>query len=107
MTFRTIGIDLAIRGDHLAQIYDDGRPNGRAIRFRHDQPSLAAFVQTAVMGLRADDHIQAIMEPTGMSWFPVAHHPSCRCWRHRGSRQGKTGQSSTPLPFRTRQNGYG
>lgn len=24
MTFRTIGIDLAIRGDHLAQIYDDG-----------------------------------------------------------------------------------
>lgn len=44
MTFRTIGIDLAIRGDHLAQIYDDGRPNGRAIRFRHDQPSLAAFV---------------------------------------------------------------
>ncbi|ARW49452.1 hypothetical protein [Acetobacter pasteurianus] len=36
MTFRTIGIDLAIRGDHLAQIYDDGRPNGRAIRFRHD-----------------------------------------------------------------------
>ncbi|MCH4023390.1 MAG: IS110 family transposase [Acetobacter sp.] len=74
MTFRTIGIDLAIRGDHLAQIYDDGRPNGRAIRFRHDQPSLAAFVQAAVMGLRADDHIQAIMEPTGMSWFPVAHH---------------------------------
>ncbi|WP_418609537.1 IS110 family transposase [Gluconobacter cerinus] len=62
MTFRTIGIDLAIRGDHLAQIYDDGRPNGRAIRFRHDQPSLTAFVQTA------------IMEPTGMSWFPVAHH---------------------------------
>ncbi|MBS0987611.1 transposase [Acetobacter okinawensis] len=74
MTFRTIGIDLAIRGDHFAQIYDDGRPNGRAIRFRHDQPSLAAFVQTAVMGLRAEDHIQAIMEPTGMCWFPVAHH---------------------------------
>ncbi|GCD64457.1 hypothetical protein NBRC3280_3426 [Acetobacter pasteurianus NBRC 3280] len=40
MTFRTIGIDLAIRGDHLAQIYDDGRPNGRAIRFRHDSPHL-------------------------------------------------------------------
>jgi len=38
MTFRTIGIDLAIRGDHLAQIYDDGRPNGRVIRFRHDRP---------------------------------------------------------------------
>ena len=29
MTTRTIGIDLAIRGDHVAQIYDDGRPVGR------------------------------------------------------------------------------
>ena len=28
MTHRTIGIDLAIRGDHVAQIFDDGRPAG-------------------------------------------------------------------------------
>ena len=27
MTRRTIGIDLAIRGDHVAQIFDDGRPS--------------------------------------------------------------------------------
>ncbi|MCG4274921.1 IS110 family transposase, partial [Acetobacter senegalensis] len=74
MTFRTIGIDLAIRGDHVAQIYDDGRPTGRAIRFRHDAPSLSAFVQSARAGMGPDDRIQAVMEPTGMSWFPVAHH---------------------------------
>ncbi|GBD57553.1 IS110 family transposase [Gluconobacter wancherniae] len=39
-----------------------------------DRPSLTAFVQTAVMGLMTDDHVQVIMEPTGMSWFPVTHH---------------------------------
>jgi transposase len=74
MTLRTIGIDLAIRGDHVAQIYDDGCLAGRAIRFRHDAPSLIAFVQNAREGLGPDDRIQAVMEPTGMSWFPVAHH---------------------------------
>jgi len=74
MTSRTIGIDLAIRGDHVAQIYDDGRLVGRPIRFRHDAPSLTAFVQSARAGTSADDRILAVMEPTGMSWFPVAHH---------------------------------
>ncbi len=74
MTIRTIGIDLAIRGDHVAQIHDDGRLIGRAIRFRHDAPSLTAFVQSARAGMGPDDRIQAVMEPTGMSWFPVAHH---------------------------------
>ena len=28
---RTVGIDLAIRGDHVARILDDGRPQGRPI----------------------------------------------------------------------------
>lgn len=73
MTKRTIGIDLAIRGDHVAQIYDDGRPFGRPIRFRHDPGSLDAFVARATRDLGPDDSILAMMEPTGMSWFPVAH----------------------------------
>ena len=73
MTKRTIGIDLAIRGDHVAQIYDDGRPFGRPIRFRHDPGSLDAFVARATGDLGPGDSILAMMEPTGMSWFPVAH----------------------------------
>lgn len=73
MTNRTIGIDLAIRGDHVAQIYDDGQPVGRPIRFRHVPGSLDHFVAQAVANLSPGDNIQAIMEPTGMSWFPVAH----------------------------------
>lgn len=73
MINRTIGIDLAIRGDHVAQIYDNGQPVGRPIRFRHNPCSLDAFVARAISDIGPDDCVQAIMEPTGMSWFPVAH----------------------------------
>jgi hypothetical protein len=73
MTQRTIGVDLAIRGDHVAQILDDGRPLGPPLRFRHDPVSLDAFVARATAGLGDADSVQAVMEPTGMSWFPVAH----------------------------------
>lgn len=76
MTQRTIGIDLAIRGDHVAQIYDDGQPVGRALRFRHDPDSLDAFLARVLEGRPDGSSIQAVMEPTGMSWFPVAHRLS-------------------------------
>lgn len=73
MRHRTIGIDLAIRGDHVAQIFDDGRPAGRPIRFRHNAASLDSLVARLRDGLVEGDRMQAVMEPTGMSWFPVAH----------------------------------
>jgi transposase len=73
MINRTIGIDLAIRGDHVAQIYDDGRPVGRPMRFRHEAGSLDAFMAQAIKGMAPGGTILAVMEPTGMSWFPVAH----------------------------------
>ena len=73
MTRRTIGIDLAIRGDQVAQIFDDGRPVSKPVRFRLDPASLDAFVAQATDGLPAGATVQALMEPTGMSWFPVAH----------------------------------
>jgi len=47
MTRRTIGIDLAIRGDQVAQIFEDGHPVGKPIRFRLDPASLDAFVAKA------------------------------------------------------------
>lgn len=73
MINRSIGIDLAIRGDHVAQIYDDGRPVGRPIHFRHEAGSLDAFLAKATSGIGPGDTLLAVMEPTGMSWFPVAH----------------------------------
>ncbi|MCE6967457.1 DNA replication protein [Cereibacter sphaeroides] len=65
MINRTIGIDLAIRGDHVAQIYDDGRPVGRPIRFRHEAGSLDAFMAQATAGLGSGD---PILEMNGESY---------------------------------------
>ena len=72
MGHRTIGIDLAIRGDHVARIFDDGRPRAKSIRFRLTSDSLSGLIGVRD-GLPPDSTITAVMEPTGMSWFPVAH----------------------------------
>jgi transposase len=69
---RTIGIDLAIRGDQVAQIFDDGKPAGKPIRFRLTAESLSVFVHKATADLPPGAKVQALMEPTGMSWFPIA-----------------------------------
>jgi transposase len=69
---RTIGIDLAIRGDHVARIFDDGRPHAKPIRFRLTSDSLGGLVARLRDGLPPDSTVTAVMEPTGMSWFPVA-----------------------------------
>ena len=69
---RTVGIDLAISGDHVARILDDGRPYGKPIRFRLTSDSLASLVAKLRDGVSADATITVVMEPTGMAWFPVA-----------------------------------
>lgn len=73
MVRRTIGIDLAIRGDHVARVFDDGLPVGKPLRFRLTSTSLAGFVARVTAGLAEGTTVTAVMEPTGMSWFPVAH----------------------------------
>lgn len=72
MGHRTVGIDLAIRGDHVARILDNGQPYGKPIRFRLTSESLGNLVARLRTGLVPDSTITAVMEPTGMSWFPVA-----------------------------------
>lgn len=69
---RTVGIDLAIRGDHVARILDDGRLRGKPIRFRLTPDSLAHLVGRVRDGTAPGSAVTAVMEPTGMSWFPVA-----------------------------------
>lgn len=69
---RTIGIDLAIRGDHVAQVFDNSRPTRRPLRFRLTAPSLTSFIATVTGNLPPGTTVTAVMEPTGMAWFPVA-----------------------------------
>lgn len=69
---RTVGIDLAISAVQVAQIFDDGRAVGKPIRFRLTSPDLKRFVEAVAAGVPPGTPITAVMEPTGMSWFPVA-----------------------------------
>jgi transposase len=72
MIERAVGIDLAVRGEHVARIFDDGRPVGKPLRFRLTSASLERFVAAITADLPPDGRITAVMEPTGMAWFPVA-----------------------------------
>ena len=74
MLRRTVGIDLAIRGTQVAQVFDDGAPVGKTLRFKLTAHDLEQFVTAVTDGVPDGVPIQAIMEPTGMAWFPVA------CW---------------------------
>jgi hypothetical protein len=72
MLRRTVGIDLAISAVQVAQVFDDGVAVGKPIRFRLSAEDLRGFVAAVTQGVPAGVPIQAIMEPTGMAWFPVA-----------------------------------
>lgn len=69
---RTIGIDLSAKGEHKAVIVDEtGRFVSPVIRFRTEPASMTRLLEMAREG-KADGQVQAVMEPTGMAWFPVA-----------------------------------
>ena len=67
------GIDLAICAEQVAQIYDDGHPVGKPIRFRLHAAGLKHLVDKVTHQVPNATPIQAVMEPTGMAWFPVAN----------------------------------
>ena len=69
---RTLGIDLAISATQVAQIYDDGQPVGKPLRFRLEAADLQHVVDTVTAQVPPRTSVQAVMEPTGMAWFPVA-----------------------------------
>lgn len=69
---RTIGIDLSAKGEHKAVVVDErGRFVSPVTHFRTDPASLARLLQLTQEG-NLDQQLQAVMEPTGMAWFPVA-----------------------------------
>jgi transposase len=85
-----VGIDLAIRGLHVATILDaTGSMIGSPIRFRHRPADLERLVHHVRDGLRPSDPVLAVMEPTGMAWFPIAQwlaRAGCTVIRVKGQR---------------------
>jgi transposase len=90
MAIRTVGIDLAIRGAHVATILDErGEVIGAPVRFRLRQRDLEKLNRRLRSELKPEDQIIAIMEPTGMAWFPVARwleRAGCQVIRVKGQR---------------------
>jgi len=90
MATRTVGIDVAIRGPHVAIILDEqGRPLGTPIRFRLSAAALDELVTKIRAGLQADDTVMVVLEPTGMAWFPLARRltqAGCTVIRVKGQR---------------------
>jgi transposase len=69
---RTIGIDLSAKGEHKAIVMDgQGRFVSHLIRFRTEPASLRRLLEEANRD-NPDRQLRAVMEPTGMAWFPVA-----------------------------------
>lgn len=69
---RTVGIDLSAKGEHKAVIVDEtGRFVIPVFRFSTAPASLRRLLETAQAN-NPDQQVQAVMEPTGMAWFPVA-----------------------------------
>jgi transposase len=77
MQRRTVGIDLAISAVQVAQIFDDGIPLGKPLRFRLTASDLKQFVDAVISDVPPGVPIIAVMEPTGMAWFPVASWLEC------------------------------
>jgi transposase len=72
---RTIGIDLAITGTHKAVVVDEmGRVVGHVFRFVTDPADLDELLRRARAGVDENEPLRAVMEPTGLSWLPVASY---------------------------------
>jgi transposase len=69
---RTIGIDLAVRAEHRAVVADaQGEYVTPIVKFHTTPAALDRLLAQARAGARGCE-LQAVMEATAMSWFPVA-----------------------------------
>lgn len=69
---RTIGIDLAVQAAHKAVVADEqGHYVTPVLKF-HTRPNELDNLLSCARDGATTDALQAVMEPTGMAWFPVA-----------------------------------
>lgn len=70
---RTLGIDLAVKAAHKAVVIDaKGEFVSSVLSFHTRWDELEQLVAQAREGVASDHPLQAVMEPTGMAWFPVS-----------------------------------
>ena len=69
---RTIGIDLALKSDHRAVVMDEqGNFITPVLKVTTRADDLERLITQARVGAPGYE-LCAVLEPTGMAWFPVA-----------------------------------
>jgi transposase len=69
---RTIGIDLAVRGEHRAVVADEQGQYVTAVLKFNTTPAALDHLLGQARQTASGCELQAVMEATAMSWFPVA-----------------------------------
>jgi transposase len=70
---RTLGIDLAVKAAHKAVVMEaNGKFVSPVLSFHSRWEDLKQLVARAREGMEPDHPLQAVMEPTGMAWFPTS-----------------------------------
>jgi transposase len=70
---RTIGIDLAVAAAHRAIVAGpDGKFLTPVLKFHSRREEIEELVARARAGVTPDEPLRAVMEPTGMAWFPTS-----------------------------------
>lgn len=74
MSQRIIGIDLAVTAKHKAMIFNPALNKfiGRQVTFQARPDDLERLLRQARQGADAPVNLIAVLEATGMSWYPVA-----------------------------------
>lgn len=72
---RTIGVDLGISAHHKAVVADEqAKIISPPISLSADPVELEALLRRARQGAADDEPLRLVMEPTGLSWLPVASY---------------------------------
>jgi transposase len=74
METRIIGIDLAVKAAHRGAVLDQGTNSlvGGLFEFRSYPAHLDRVLDRARSGASADVEVKAVLEATGMAWYPVS-----------------------------------
>jgi transposase len=73
MNTRILGIDLGVTAQHKAVIFDPATAQyvGRPITFRAFPQEMDQLLTRAHSGTEQELHLVAVLEATGMAWYPV------------------------------------
>jgi transposase len=73
---RYVGIDLGVRSQHRAAVFDGTRQRGKGFSFAASKEGFDKLLSRATEGV--DGPVHFVFEPTGLSWVPLSAYLSRR-----------------------------